>query len=222
MDGSLSKESWGGRGDILTVADVETNQIIDRVYGWNAVVSPDSTKVAYEFRVPPSSGQTRLSPALLVYDLTAPQSSNTQQPLSNDPAQRGVVLYPESHRLAQRYWIVLEEGQPDRQYVSPIAWSLDSKRVAVLEYQAPDSERLVVVDISRGLRRPSVIMVPIDRGEFLDPDFWTSVPQEYANAHPSFKALRFSEEGKSVVITSWANGPFAEKSVTLLTPVANQ
>lgn len=211
----------GSRGDILTLIDVERGQVVDTVWGRNAVVSPDLWTAAYEFRVPPASCQACLSAALVAYDLTASPLLNTQASMGN-PEERGIVLYPEGQRLARRYWIPLEEGQPERRYVSPIAWSPDSKRLAVVEYQAPSGDRLVVVDVSRGLGQPAVTTLPIQREDFLDPQFWSANPGEYAEAHVSFRDLHFSEDGQSVLMTSWRNGPFAEKTVTLAVPSASR
>jgi hypothetical protein len=209
-------------GDILTVIDTERNEVIHVLWGWGAAFSPDRKTVAYEFRIPPAIGQTRLSPALVSYDLTAPPVLNRMASAGESPAERGIVLYPEGHRLAQRYWVLLQEGDPDRRYVSPIAWSPDSKRIAVVEYQAPSGDRLVVVDVSRGLRQPSVTTVPITREEFLQSSFQGVIPDEYAGAYVSFRELHFNEDGQSVVMTSWGVGPFAEKTITVAVPTASR
>jgi hypothetical protein len=207
----------GSRGDILTLIDAERGQVIDTLWGWNAAVSPDLKTAGYEFRVPPASCQACLSAALVGYDLTASPVSNTQT-VMGEPEERGIVLYPEGHRLARRYWTPVEQGQPERRYVSPIAWSPDSKRLAVVEYQAPAGDRLVVVDVSRGLGQPTVTTLSIWREDFLDPQPWTGNAGEYAEAYVSFRDLHFSADGRSVVMTSWRGGPFAEKTLTLPVP----
>ena len=206
-------------GDIFTVIDTEWNEIVDTFWGWDAVVSPDMRGVAYWFRIPPAIGQTRLSPALVAYDLTAPPTLNRLPDAASSPSERGIILYPESHRMTQRYWILLQESEPGRSFVSPIAWSPDSKRIAVVEHQEPSRDvRLVVVDVSGGLRQPSITAVPIAYEEFMNPSFWTAARDDYSNAYPSFRDLHFSEDGRSVVMTSWGTGPFAEKTMTVAIP----
>jgi hypothetical protein len=169
-----------------------------------------------------------LQVALIGYDLTASPTLNTLPGADiAAPAERGIVLYPEANRAAQRYWILPEKSKtlsgcrPEQGFVSPIAWSLDSQRLAVVDHEAEEN-RLVIVDISRGLRDPFVTMAPVAREAFLQPRFSGAVPRESADSYAVFQELTFSEDGRSVVLKSWGQGPFAEKTVALPVPPANR
>lgn len=208
----------GSGGDILTVVDAESGKVADTFWGYGATVSPDKRTVAYEFRIPPAIGQTRLSPGLLAYDLTSPPQTNRPQGEANvSETERGIVVYPETHRVAQRPFLLLDTAEDSREYVSPIAWHSNSKRFAVVEREATFS-RLVVVDITRGLRQPSVVQVPIAREDFLEARFRGAIPDRYAKGFVTFKELKFSEDGQSVVLTSWRMGPYDERTLTLAVP----
>lgn len=214
---------WGtlaSRGDVFTLIQTQTGRVEDTFWGYDASVSPDRKTVAYKFRTPPSAGPVRFSPALLAYDLTAPVAANRAPGASSaQPDERGVVLYPERHRREQRYWILLPEGEPGRDFVSPIAWRRDSRTIAVVEHTEPDTdEQLVMIDVSRGLRQPVVAVVPVWRSDFLSQRYGNAVPSEYAKAYVAFKDLRFTEDGRSVTLTSWEGGPFAGRSITVPVP----
>jgi hypothetical protein len=161
-----------------------------------AAVSPDGKTVAYEYRTPSSTGQFDLWPAPVAYDLAAPPALKTLQDANSEfPCDRGVVLDPEQHRASQRYWILLDPGEgmsggaPRFGFTSPIAWSPDSKCLAVVERQGAAS-RLVVVDVSNGLRRPSVTTVPVRREAFLESRYQGAIPKEYEDTYVLFKELR--------------------------------
>ncbi len=216
--GKLSRQ---GIDDVLTVVDAVSAKIVDTIWAREAAFSPDGRLVAYKFRTPDTVPE-ELQTALVVYDLTAPPPLNTIQPGNYaNPSERGIVIYPDDNRAAQRYWLVLDQseklssGRPVRSFVSPIGWSQDSRRLAVVEQQL-GKEHIVAIDISRGLRQPVVVLEPIAREVFLEPRFLTSLPQEYADSYPAFRELRFDQDGQS--ITFWGLGPFVEKSVAVSVP----
>jgi hypothetical protein len=179
--------------------------------------------LAYRFHEPASMGQTRLSPGLVIYDLTVQPSLNAMSSGTDNPEERGIVVYPEDLRTAKRYRALVEPGQPERRYVSPIAWSADSKRVAVVENDGTSrDDRLVVVDISAGLNDPYVLTVPVRHEDFLDRASGIAARDRYAESYPVFRALRFRADGTAVEMTSWQNGPFVEKTVSLALPSSGQ
>ncbi len=209
----------GSGGDIVKVIDGKQLEAIDTVWGRGLSISPSERKLAYEFRIPPSMGQTRLSPGLVIYDLTMPPSLNAMSSGTDNPEERGIVVYPAEFRAAKRYWALLEPGQPERRYVSPIAWSADSRRLAVVENDGVGrDDRLVVVDLSSGVNSPSVLAVPVRHEDFLDPASGVAAPDRYAESYPVFRELRFRPDGTAVEMTSWPNGPFTEKTVTVALP----
>ncbi|HXK61830.1 MAG TPA: hypothetical protein PLP42_18235 [Acidobacteriota bacterium] len=223
------------RTNVITVIDPRLNRVIDTIWGLDAAFSPDSSMVAYQFMGPWTTPGVVLWPALIAYDLTAPPEFNNAagagSPFAQaaaDPArpfaERGVILYPEKHRITSSYFILLEKddgemsgGRPRLGFVSPIAWSPDSKRVAVVDHDAGQN-RLVVIDISRGLHQPSVVLVPIAREAFLQAGFGNALPDEYADFFVVFQELDFTDDGGSVVLKSWRSSSYAEKTVSLPVP----
>ncbi len=218
----------GSRDDVLTVISTRWNMISDTVWARDLVVSPDGRTAGYQFRSPDSMGRTVLLTALVAYDLTAPAEPNRARSARNeDPSERGIPVYPEENRVRERYWILVEQGgtmtggAPRRSFVSPIAWSPDSKRLAVVEHEGEEA-RLVIVDVSKGLRHASAMLVPIDREAFLQPNPGNALPIDLADSFVTFRDLHFSENGGSVSLTSWQLGPFAEKTVGLAVPSVNR
>jgi hypothetical protein len=211
----------GSRGDIVSVVDTESAKVIDVFWGRRASVSPDLTTVAFEYRVPPAAG-VEIHAGLVAYDLTlSPKENRPLGSTQDTPDERGIVLYPERHRVAQRSWFLREEGDPRRQFDSPIAWATDSKRLAIVAQEERD-HRLVVIDISRGLRQPSISEIPIAREPFLDTRLANATPARIRTETLTFKELRFSEDGGSVSLVPWPAGPFAGKAVTLAIPAAGR
>ncbi len=213
----------GGRQGAFVVVDASRGEIVDTLWTLDAAVSPDSKLVAYQYLAP----NPGVLAALVGYDLSASPEANGRVGSRRGPADRGVVLYPEENRAAQRYWTVQEPDPlnrcvpPTRSIDSPLAWSPDSKRVAFVEHDG-EQTRLVVVDVSEGLRSPRAATAPIDRRSLLAPRFSASMPEEYAGAYPSFREIAFSEDAKGVVLKSWGLGPFAERTFTLPAPVVGR
>lgn len=207
--------------EIFTVVGADANRIIDTVWARGAAVSPDTRTVAYQYRSTPTT-QGELWAALVVYDLTATPQENTAAGAEPDlPSERGVVVYPEEHRVAQRYWFLLDhDAAPQRSFASPIAWSADSKRIAVVEREG-NLARLVTVDLSNGVRQPVVAVVPVGRDEDVLAARYGGVPPKgYRNAHVWFASVRFSEDGSGVIVTPRGTDLFPEKTVTLPVPSA--
>jgi hypothetical protein len=117
------------RDETLTVIDWKSRTIVDTIWTRDAAISPDGRTLAYLHRSPPATGQGVPLGALAVYDLADPSANS-----GGTPWERGVVLYPEAHREAQQFVMLGEEttgGLPRRGFASPIAWSPDSKFLAI-------------------------------------------------------------------------------------------
>jgi hypothetical protein len=217
------------RTDTITVIDAASKKIVDTIWALDASFSPDGKTVAYFYRGPDTGCQGYLWIALVAYDLAAPAESAGWAGAGpgQDPSNfrdRGIVLYPEKHRLARSYsfFLTLEEGstgkgQERHGFASPIAWSSDSKRLAVVEHEA-EASRLVVIETSKGLLQPSVAKVSIPRESFIAPYYRNTTREEYLSAPVRFKNLHFTEDDRGIVLTSWLAGPFEEKSITFPIP----
>lgn len=203
----------GEKGDVLTVIDLVKGSVIDTIYGWHASFSPSKTVVAYWFRYPPHANPANFTTVILAYDFTkSPQENSARQEDFRNPENRGYILYPNQNRQKGIYFIPASDEQEQLHLTSSIAWSARSDRFAFVEAQHGESF-FVVVDLSQGLGRPIVKRQALDKQQFYKKLLpWRS---EFVSAVVNAKELRFSADGQSVVIKSWAAGPFAEKEVVL-------
>lgn len=216
------------RTDTISVIDARSDTIVDTIWALDASFSPDGKTVAYFYRTPGTGSQGDAWGSLVAYDLTAP-AWNARWRASEEPDSpsfrgRGIVLYPEKHRLARRYWFFLppEQGRMSNGherygYVSDIAWSPDSTHLAIVEYEA-DVTRLVAIDVSRGLVQPRVATSPIPWEQFGNPDYGRMPPNTYSDYRLFIKNVAFSADGRGVVVTSSPTNRFLGLTVTLPIP----
>jgi hypothetical protein len=141
---------------------------------------------------------------------------------ARDFHERGVVLYPDRHRREGSYWYLLDadaasqrDGLERHGFVPRIAWSPDSRRIGIVEYDGVET-RLVVLDVSRGLQLVSVAKIPIPTGPFLAPGAATRAGTPGARDFRLFvKDLAFTEDGAGIVVTSYPTARFRADSLTL-------
>lgn len=211
---------------VLTVIDAISGSIIYTIWGMDVSFSPDGKKVAYQWRPPAYPGRNLFLGALIVYGFEGDLMAN-KVPGRDSYHGRGVVLYPEENRLAQEYYTVLDDasrlsdGRPNRGFTSPIAWSPDSKLLAVVEHEE-EAHSLVTIDLSLGVQQPVIAIVPIEREMFLKPEHGSGIP----DIHPedvsvAIQELRINGDGKSVTAKPWAVGPWSEQEVTIAIPNRN-
>jgi len=221
------------RDEVFTLIDTNVNAVLDSFRTRDAVVSPDERTVAYQWRTPDQTGRVALLPALLAYDFTAPLAKSRTSNVPDSDA--GTILYPDENRSSQQYVIVLDPadsatwwmsgGRPGRGFVSSIAWSPDSTRLAVVEH-IREAGRLVLIDVSDGLRQPSVQLLPVPRELFL-PSGSPGLSEFLSQFHypddtfVAFEELRFGEDGQTITMKP-VREPWVEKTITLEAPPANQ
>lgn len=211
------------RFSVLTVIDAVSGRIIDTIWSMDVSFSPDGKKAAYQWRPPASPGRNLFLGALIVYGFEGDLMAN-RVPGRDSYHGRGVILYPEENRLAQKYFIVLDDAsrlsgdRPSRGFTSPIAWSPDSKLLAVVEHEK-EAHRLVVIDISSGFQQALAITVPIEREIFLRPEYENKIPDIYPeDVSVAIQELRINGDGKSVTLKPWTMDPWSEQEVTLAIP----
>lgn len=208
------------RFSVLTVIDAVSGRIIDTIWGMDVSFSPDGKKVAYQWRPPAYPGRNLFLGALIVYGFEGDLMAN-KVPGRDSYHGRGVILYPEENRLAQEYYIVLDDasrlsdGRPNRGFTSPIAWSPDSKLLAVVEHKE-EAHSLVTIDLSLGVQQPVITIIQIDRERFLKPEHGSGIPDIYpGDVSVAIQELRINGDGTSVTVKPWAVGPWSEQEVTI-------
>ncbi len=208
------------RAGTVTIIDRQSGKIVDSFRTLDATIAPSGDMMAYKWLPPRESGGTAFLSSILVYRFAASPESNRIPGISAYHGS-GTVLYPEENRIGQRYFAVLgEEGwlsgcRPRRSFVSPIAWSSDSKRIAVVEFEAGD-QRIVVIDVSSGVAQPEISTIRLHREDFLREEFGRRIPEDYPrDLGVAFRRIEFTADGKQIVLESWPLGPWSDKTLSV-------
>ena len=205
----------GRRGDILSVVDLKDASVVDTIWGWDASFSPDKTRVAYDFRYPPHAMSQHRTSVLLIYDFSAtPRENSFRDEDVADPTTRGYVIYPERNRKLGNHFIPAMSEAEQTDFLSPIAWSHDGTRVALLEGGRGDAY-LLLANLAKGLEAPEVARSRLEKESFYKQPIETYWTREYEDATVGAKSLRFNKDDKTVVFTIWGQGPFEEQEVVI-------
>ncbi len=212
------KLEWGG--DIFTLLELTRETVIDTIWGWDASISPDRTKIAYNFRYPPHSMPLYRTSVLLVYDLTKTPEENSMDESKDNPENRGFILWPERNRKQNRYFIPAMSYEEQQHIISPIVWNHSSTHVAFLLQKGDREDRmtptyLVVVDVSQGLLEPDVTIQEVN-----------PLPLYKARARQEFQAnemerkifareLRFTDDDQAVEIVPY-DSRFLDENTRLI------
>ena len=205
-------------GQSIIVVDLVARRITERIWGYKFSFSPDGTKIVYTYR---SSPRVPVGDVVLGYDLEEAKTA-TPPPwppgvpgMSSDtPADRGIVLYPPENRTSGKRSPLRLGTEGAVQLASPIAWCSDQRKIAFLTHRH-DRTYVVVLDVSRGFRRASVISeMPVDESRFVGrPSGRQGPPTLPPGVHVSAKSLRFTANCESVVAVAWPVSVFAAKEV---------
>ena len=205
----------GSRGDILTVVNLEDASVVDTIYGWDASFSPTKTRVAYNFRYPPHAMNQYRTSVLLIYDfLATPQDNSVRKTDMKKPTTRGYVIYPERNRKEGKHFIPANSEQEQIYFKSPIAWSRNGTQVALLEVFQQNTY-LLLVDLAKGLKAPEIRRIMLEKESFYKQPIEIYWRKSYERAVVTAKNLRFSKDDKSVIFTTFDNGPFAEQQAVM-------
>ena len=205
----------GSRGDILTVVNLKDAFVLDTIYGWKASFSPTKTKIAYNFRYPPHAMNLHRTSVLLIYDFAAkPRQNSFRDKDMADPTTRGYVIYPERNRKLGRHFIPAMDPEEWIDFGSPIAWSRDGTRVALLEV-FQDNTYLLLADLAKGLEAPEVTRLMLEKERYYKQPIEIYWRKSYERATVSAKSLRFSKDDHSVIFTTVDGGPFEEQQAVI-------
>ena len=205
----------GSRGDILTVVNLKDAFVLDTIYGWKASFSPTKTKIAYNFRYPAHAMNLHRTSVLLIYDFAAkPRQNSFREEDMADPTTRGYVIYPERNRKLGRHFIPAMDPEEWIDFGSPIAWSHDGTRVALLEV-FQDNTYLLLANLAKGLEAPEVTRLMLEKERYYKQPIEIYWRKSYERATVGAKSLRFSKDDQSVIFTTGDGGPFAEQQVVM-------
>ena len=205
----------GSRGDILSVANLEDASVVDTIYGWDASFSPTKTRVAYDFRYPPHAMNLHRTSVLLIYDFSAtPRQNSFREEDMADPTTRGYVIYPQRNRKRGKHFIPAMDPEEWIDFKSPIAWSHNGTRVALLEV-FQDNTYLLLVDLAKGLEAPEIRRIMLEKESFYKQPIEIYWRKSYERAVVTAKNFRFSKDDQSVIFTTVDGGPFAEQEAVM-------
>ena len=205
----------GSRGDILTVVNLKDASVVDTIYGWKASFSPTKTKVAYNFRYPPHSMNLHRTSVLLIYDFAAtPRQNSFREEDRADPTTRGYVIYPERNRKQGKHFIPAMSEAEWIDFMSPIAWSHNGTRVALLE-AFQENTYLLLADLAKGLEAPEFTRLMLEKERYYKQPIEIYWRKSYEQATVGAKSLKFSKDDQSVIFTTADGGPFAEQQVVM-------
>ena len=221
ITGRMNREEE--RAGTFSIVDRQTGKIVDSFRTLDAAIAPNGEMVAYQWLPPRESGGTAFLGSILLYRFAASPESNRIPGISAYHGS-GAVLYPEENRIGQQYFSVLgEDGwlsgcRPKRSFASPIAWSPDSKRIAVVEFEAGE-QRIVIVDVSSDVAQPAITKIPLNREDFLREEFGRRIPEDYPrDLGVAFRRIEFTADGKQLVLESWPLGPWSSKTLSVTVP----
>lgn len=218
---------------VFSWVNVSRQLVVDSIAADWASISPDSRYVAYRY----AGGSGGCPPgvaigAVLALDIQDPFSDTAEgrlpAPGELSLRERGVILYPEELRKegiyerfepAEKGW--LPNGLPRFFLMGGPVWNPDSMRMAITESE--DTEvRLVIIDVSAGLRHPIIHKIPVPNEPFLNPEYGSAKypPDPRADYRLTVKSIRFTEDGCGVEVTSWPTPKFLEKTIVLPVPPA--
>lgn len=218
----IEKERYG---QAVTIVDVLTGTVVDRIVGSRISLTADKTRAVYLQYYPPHNF---MDDVVVVYDFTRSPRENFSPGFSSEAlarfAGKGIILFPPENRARLEY---TSKSDPLKVVVSPIAWCNDD-RVAFLAstlsvrresgctVTVPASDtHLIEMSVPADAWQAKVIADRlIDAEQFRGPETseWPlSRPLPYVNA----KELRYSEDCQSVTIVPYGS-PFKEEAVTVL------
>jgi hypothetical protein len=196
---------------IISVMDLRASRLVDTVWAWQPSVSHNLRNVAYGFRIPPHGLPLFRSAVLLLYDFR-PAPEAIPHGRSVFPEEKGFILYPRRNRVEGKYELPSERP---RVFCSPIAWSGDDDRIAVVDANEGVIDA-VIVSIAKGPTEPLVTKWSVDATLFLKDAYKGVLPEEYRHMGTlPISQLQFANGGSALEMTSIDAGPFARKTVRL-------
>lgn len=218
---------------VFSWVDVSRQLVVDSVAADWASISPDSRYVAYRYAAGsggcPPGVATGAVLALDIQDSFADIGEGwLPAPGELSRTERGFILYPEELRKEGTYarfepaetgW--LPNGLTRYSLMGGPVWSPESKRIAITESE--DTEvRLVIIDVSAGLRHPIIHKIPVPNEPFLNPEYGSAKypPDARSDYRLTVKSVRFTEDGSGVEVASWPTPKFLEKTIVLPVPPA--
>jgi hypothetical protein len=195
-------------GAAVSVLDLATARIVDRISGYRFVFSPDKARAVYIYRCPPHGEYDEV---VLAYDFTGNPAQNSMLPFNIEPAERGIILYPPENRANARF---LSVSDPLVRVTSPFAWC-GNDRLAFLVTRGRETSLLMMTLPAKLADAKLASRQPVDPKLFLRPEYRDALPQEYTDAYVVAKELSFGENCDSLSVVPFPFGPFEEKRVVI-------
>lgn len=151
---------------IINLIDLSTGALLDSIWCFRPAVSPDRRLVAY-VKVYPAHFVQGESAQYLLYDLTATPAANKTDPhRTSDHINVGLPIFPEGSANAPGDNTGVAEEH--RHWMASVGFSwVDNTTLAFADGHR-GMNRLVVVSLANGIRRPQVSVTPIDAQDVVD------------------------------------------------------
>jgi hypothetical protein len=120
----------------VAIFDVKSGKIVDDIWCYEPVLSPDHRYIAFE-RFYPERGvdMVQASSFGMIYDTALSPRANTDPgQLMADPTTRGRLVYPSSYDLPYARGVHL---QITHAFVGPVSWSADSRTTLLIDRVSP-------------------------------------------------------------------------------------
>ena len=157
----------------MSVVDLKTQKVIDSFYCFYPSVSPDGQFVAYNEWFPLHPDPYHPSSVYYIYDLTKAPDENRMKPEPNqkgnpNPFDAGCPVYPKGSGRKPASNLV-EDPTLAHSMVSRGMFWLDHEHIFTFVDQCSGINKIVMVDVTQGIREMRLSERAIDRNDVIDP-----------------------------------------------------
>lgn len=158
----------GASFPVVTVVELPSGEVVDRFSCQSPALSPGHRFLAFVKSFPGHPGPVVISFQYIVYDLTRSADYNRPKFKPGVKYDAGWPVYPPgaTNAVGEN---VLPEGSPRHGWSSRGLFWLDDQTLAFTDFFGGHN-RLVVVDLSPGIREPDVRTLDLDPAQLVDLD----------------------------------------------------
>ncbi|MBI1746463.1 MAG: hypothetical protein HYR55_07730 [Acidobacteria bacterium] len=193
------------RAGIVTILNLQGGAIVDYLYGYNPSLSNTGRYLIFNKFYPRFAPAEEMSAVYLIYDLSrTPEKNRLAEADPKDGERVGYPVYPETN-FRQKTYQILNDGSlsPHTLVSNNFLWLAEDRQVLFVDRQG-DENRLVTIDLSRGLEKAQIRPTPITVRELLTPEA-VSDPSIMARAARTLYATELKQISPHKVRVKWAS-----------------
>ena len=181
----------------VVLLDISSGAVNDKLLCFYPSVSPDGTRIAY-VKVYPIHFMENVSNEYLIYDLSRSPADNRNAGIAgNDDTNVGAAIYPLGSKNVPGDNLNVPSSLSHQLASDGFFWSPDSKKVVFAD-RTNGSNFLVAVDLSAGVKNPSVAELPLESEKIINRDHCQEYSRKEAYAFNVSK-VEFSDASSSVL-----------------------